>query len=289
MLSISVEEFLIWKKKQLSKGGDHQSLAVLLDCVGGVSKSDINLTTINPQGILHLKKKLEFLESVWDDHLLKSCPIQYLCGIAFWRDLNLKVTNKVLIPRPETELIVDIVSNIFRRKSEKLFFAELGTGSGAISIALALAYPLSNGVATDIDQDALEIATKNFINSSKQSNLKFYCGNWWSPLENFKGKLDFAVSNPPYIPKDTYEKLPKEVKNFEPKVALLGGQDGLKHIREIIQKAPLFLKEKGWLILENHFDQGEKVKKILIKNKFSSIEIVKDLSGIGRFTIGRYK
>ena len=222
--------------------------------------------------------------------MFKSCPIQYLCGITFWRDLKLKVTDKVLIPRAETELIVDIVFNIFRMKSEKLFFAELGTGSGAISIALALAYPLSNLVSTDIDQDALKIATKNYKkNSSKQSNLKFYCGNWWSPLESFKGKLDLAISNPPYIPEDTYEKLPKEVKNFEPKVALLGGEDGLNHIREIIQKAPIFLKEKGWLILENHFDQGEKVKQILFKNKFTSIEIVKDLSCIGRFTIGRYK
>jgi len=288
MLSTSVEEFLIWKKKQLSKGGDQQSFAVLLDCIGGVSRSDVHLIAINSYGILHLKKKLEYLESVWDDHLLKCCPIQYLCGITFWRDLKLKVTNKVLIPRPETELIVDIVFNIFRRKSEKLFFAELGTGSGAISIALALAYPFSEGVATDIDQNVLEIATKNYISSSKQSNLKFYCGNWWSPLESFKGNLDLAISNPPYIPKDTYEKLPKEVKNFEPKVALLGGEDGLKHIREIIQKAPLFLKENGWLILENHFDQSEKVKQLLIKNKFTSIEIVKDLSGIGRFTIGRY-
>ena len=289
MLSISIEEFLFWKKKQLSKGGDPQSFAVLLDSIGGISTCDLNLVSINFKGNLHLKKNLVFLESIWNHHLLKSCPIQYLCGITFWRDLKLKVTNKVLIPRPETELIVDIVFNIFRKKSEKLFFAELGTGSGAISIALALSYPFSEGVATDIDQDALEIATKNFINSSKQSNLKFYCGNWWSPLESFKGKLDLAISNPPYIPKDTYEKLPKEVKNFEPKVALLGGEDGLKHIREIIQKAPLFLKEKGWLILENHFDQSEKVKQLLIKNKFTSIEIVKDLSGIGRFTIGRYK
>ena len=289
MLCISVEELLFWKKKQLSKGGDQQSFEVLLDFIGGISTSDLNLKILNPKGNLHLKQNLEFLEYIWNEHLLKSCPIQYLCGITFWRDLKLKVTNKVLIPRPETELIVDIVFNIFKKKSEKLFFAELGTGSGAISIALALAYPFSDGLATDIDQDALEIASKNFITSSKQSNLNFYCGNWWSPLENFKGKLDLAISNPPYIPKDTYEKLPKEVKNFEPKVALLGGEDGLKHIREIIQKAPLFLKEKGWLILENHFDQGEKVKELLIKNKFTSIEIVKDLSGIGRFTIGRYK
>lgn len=289
MLSISVKEFLFWKKTQLSKGGDHQSLALLLDSVGGISKSDLNSLNIKPEGNLYLKKNLDYLESIWEDHLLKSCPIQYLCGIAFWRDLKLEVTDKVLIPRPETELIVDIVTMIFGKNSQKLFFAELGTGSGAISIALAMAYPLSYGVATDVDQDALEIATKNFINSSKQSNLKFHCGHWWTPLERFKGKLDLAISNPPYIPTNIYEKLPKEVKNFEPKIALLGGEDGLKHIREIIQKAPLFLKEKGWLILENHFDQGEKVKQLLIKNKFKSVEIVNDFSGIGRFTIGRYK
>ena len=227
--------------------------------------------------------------SIWDEHVISSIPIQYLCGVAFWRDLKLKVTDKVLIPRPESELIVDIVCKIFGKKPQKVFFAELGTGSGAISIALALAYQLWDGIATDIDQDALEIAAKNYIDSSEQSNLRFYWGHWWNPFESFKGKLDLAISNPPYIPQDTYEKLPKEVKNFEPKIALLGGEDGLKHIREIIQNAPLFLREKGWLILENHYDQGEKVKQLLIKNKFKSVEIVNDLSGVGRFTIGRYK
>ena len=289
MLSISVKEFLFWKRKQLSKGGDPQSFALLLDCIAGIPTSDLNLLNINPEGELYLKKSLGYLESIWEDHILKSSPIQYLCETAYWRNLKLKVSEKVLIPRPETELIVDIVFKIFGRKSQKLFFAELGTGSGAISIALALAFPLWDGIASDIDQDALEIAKKNYINSSRQSNLKFYCGHWWNPFESFKGKLDLAISNPPYIPNGTYEKLPKEVKNFEPKIALIGGEDGLNHIREIIQKAPLFLKEKGWLILENHFDQGEKVKQIFIKNKFKSVEIVNDLSGVGRFTIGRYK
>ena len=289
MLSISVKEFLFWKKKQLSKGGDNQSFALLLDCVAGISTSDLNLLNINPDGNLYLKEDLNYLELIWEDHLLNSSPIQYLCGITFWRNLKLKVTDKVLIPRPETELIIDIVFDLFGRQSQKIFFAELGTGSGAISIALALAYPLWDGIASDIDQDSLEIAAENYINSSKQSNLEFYCGHWWNPFESFKGKIDLAISNPPYIPNDTYEELPKEVKNFEPKIALLGGEDGLKHIREIIQKAPLFLREKGWLILENHFDQGEKVKKLLIKNKFKSVEIVNDLSGVGRFTIGRYK
>ena len=289
MLSISVKEFLLWKKNQLSKGGDLQSFYVLLDCIGGITASKLHFSSINPEGTLHLKKNLDFLESIWEDHLISSTPIQYLCGVTFWRDLKLIVTDKVLIPRSETEIIIDIVFKIFAKKSHKLLFAELGTGSGAISIALALACPLWEGMATDIDQDALKIAYKNYKKLSNLSNLRFSCGHWWEPFESYKGSLDFAISNPPYIPKDTYEKLPKEVKNFEPKIALFGGEDGLKHIREIIQKAPLYLKEKGWLILENHFDQGEKIEQLFINNSFTSVEIVKDHSGVGRFTIGRYK
>ena len=289
MLSIPVKEFLFWKKKQLSKGGDIQSFDFLLDSIGGLSQENLKLLSIHQEESLRLKENLHHIETIWDRHIKSTTPIQYLCGMTFWRDLKLQVTDKVLIPRPETELIIDIVFKLFGKKSKKFFFAELGTGSGAISIALALAFPQWEGIATDIDQDALEVANKNYINSAERKNLRFYCGNWWSPLESFKGKIDLAISNPPYIPKDTYEKLPKEVKNFEPKIALLGGEDGLKHIREIIQKAPLFLKEKGWLILENHFDQGKKVKQLLIKNKFTSVEILNDLSGVGRFTIGRYK
>ena len=243
MPSISVKEFLYWKKKQLFKGGDHESLSFLLDCVGGITNSDLNLLVTNPDNKFNLKKNLDFLESIWENHLFSSSPIQYLCGETFWRDLKLKVTDKVLIPRPETELVVDIVSKIFGKKSQKVFFAELGTGSGAISIALALAYPLWKGVATDIDQDALEIAIKNYRNSSKESNLKFYCGHWWNPLKSFQGKFDLAVSNLALYSWDTYENLPKEVKNFEPKIALFGGEDGLKHISEIIQKALFFKRE----------------------------------------------
>ena len=237
----------------------------------------------------YILKNLDYLESIWEDHIYNSKPIQYLCGITFWRNLKLTVTEKVLIPRPETELIIDIVSKIFGKTSHKLLFAELGTGSGAISIALSLKYPLWEGIATDIDKNALEIATKNHADSSKKSNLNFICGHWWTPLKSLQGKLDLAISNPPYIPKNIYEKLPKEVKHFEPKIALFGGDDGLEHIREIIKKAPLFLRNKGWLVLENHYDQGEKVKQLLIKNDFTLVEIVNDYSGVGRFTIGRYK
>ena len=289
MFLISAEKFSLWKKKQISKGGDNHSLNLLLESLGGLSNIELNLLKINSEKNLNLKVNLDLIESFWDKHLNTSIPIQYLSGISFWRNLKLEVSNRVLIPRPETELIIEIIAGIFKNKAEKITFVDLGTGSGAISIALSLANPNWNGIATDIDKSVIEIASRNYKNNSNQSNLKFYNGNWWDPLANYKGAIDLAVANPPYIPKDTYELLPKEVKNFEPKNALLGGKEGLDHINEIVQQAPIYLKDKGWLLIENHFDQGERVKQLFLENRFTSVKVLKDLSGIGRFTIGRYK
>ena len=289
MFYVSAKEFFLWEKKQLFKGGDKESFYLLLESIAGISHNEINLLRLNSEGDFYFKKNLDLIESFWDNHLTNNVPIQYLSGFSFWRDLKLIVSENVLIPRPETELIIDIVLKIFGNNSQKLVFAELGTGSGAISISLALAHPSWEGIATDIDTNAIDIASRNFINSSNQTNLKFCCGHWWNPLEHLKGELDLVISNPPYIPEEIYKKLPVEVKNFEPKIALLGGEDGLEHIREIIYNAPSYLKEKGWLIIENHFDQGSIVRQLFLDNRFTSVQVLKDFSGIGRFTIGRYK
>ncbi len=286
---ISAEKFSLWKKKQMLKGGDVKSFGLLIDSLGGLSNKDLNLLKIKSEKYVKLNVDLNLLESYWDKHLKFSTPIQYLSGFTYWRDLKLEVSPKVLIPRPETELVIDIVSRRFKNNVDDITFVDLGTGSGAISIALALANPKWDGIATDINKNALDIASRNFTNNSDQSNLKFYYGNWWDPLKKFKGNIDLAIANPPYIPQDTYDKLPIEVKNFEPENALLGGEEGLDHIKEIIQNAPLFLKEKGFLLIENHFDQGGIVKDLFLKNKFTNVELFKDFSGIERFTIGRYK
>ncbi len=289
MFEISTENFLLWKKKQILKGGDSKSLNLLIDSLAGVSNKDLNLLKIKSEKKLKLNTNLDLLESHWDKHLSTSIPIQYLSGISYWRDLKLEVSNEVLIPRPETELIIDIILGILKNKEDQITFVDLGTGSGAISIALALANPNWNGIATDIDKNAIKIASRNFANNANQSNLKFYKGNWWDPLKFLKGEIDLAVANPPYIPQDTYQELPKEVKNFEPKNALCGGEDGMDHINEIVKHAPSYLKDKGWLLIENHFDQGDRVKKLFLENRFTSVKVLKDFSGIGRFTIGRYK
>ena len=286
---ISADKFFLWRKKQLLKGGDNLSLNLLIDLLGGQSDKELNLIKIKSEKNIQLKTTLESLEHYWSQHLESSIPIQYLSGTSYWRDLKLEVSNKVLIPRPETEMIIEIITERFKYQKDKITFVDLGTGSGAIAIALAMANPKWNGLATDIDKNAIEIATRNFTNHSNQSNLKFFLGNWWRPLENFKGEIDLAIANPPYIPKSTYNKLPKEVKNFEPSKALLGGEDGLEHIKQIVRYASMYLKEKAFLLIENHFDQGDRVKQLFLENKFTSVKVLKDFSGIGRFTIGRYK
>ncbi len=289
MFVVSIEKFSLWKKKQILKGGDYKSLSFLIDSLGGLSNKDLNLLKVKAEKNLKLKLNLEVLGALWDKHLNTNIPIQYLSGTSYWRDLQLEVSNKVLIPRPETELIIEIISGKFKNKDEKITFVDLGTGSGAIGIALALLNPKWKGIATDIDKNIIEIASRNFANNSNQSNLKFYCGHWWEPLELFKRKIDLAVANPPYIPQNVYKDLPKEVRSFEPKTALLGGEDGLDHIKEIVQLAPSYLKDKGLLLIENHFDQGKRVKQLFLENKFNEVRVLKDFSGIGRFTIGRYK
>ena len=288
MIKVSAKELLSWIQAISSKCGDKNSLYLLLDLLGGISQEELNLLRINSSKEIYLKQSLNRLNSYWLEFINKKRPIQYICGNTYWRDFKFKVSEDVLIPRKETELIIDIVMGIYRHK-KKVIFADLGTGSGAIAIALASLNQTWSGLATDISANALNIARDNFESICKVSNLKFYCGNWWNPLDNYAGKIEVAISNPPYIPHKVYEELSMSVKKYEPEIALNGGFDGLKHINHIIKDAPIFLKKGGWLILENHFNQANQVVNLFKDNGFDSIEIINDYSGIGRFTIGRYK
>ena len=286
---VSAKELLKWIYIHKSQGGDDESLYLLLDISGGLTKKQLYNLKVNSLVNFPLKESLKELSNKWFEHLKDKKPIQYICGATYWRDLKLNVSQDVLIPRVETEQIIDIVNTIFPNREQNLNFVDLGTGSGAIAIALALANPNWQGYATDIDNNALEVARNNLSNFKKVSNLSFLKGNWWMPLKNLKRGFDLAIANPPYIPKKVYEKLPFEVKGFEPKRALYGGDDGFKDINIIISNAPKYLADKGWLIIESHFDQGEKVKKLFLENGFDSISLINDCFGIGRFTIGRYK
>ena len=289
MFEISTKELFLWIKdiKKNKQGID--DFYLLLDLLGGISKSELLLLKINAQEKVNLNIDLFSLKKKWLEYLKLSKPIQYISGSSYWRNFKFELTNDVLIPRVETEQIVEIASNIFDYEDKKIIFADLGTGSGTISISLVVENSNWKGLATDIDINAIQVAQKNHKKICSESDINFYCGNWWEPLKKYSGRINLAISNPPYIPRSVYEKLPPSVKNFEPKIALYGGEDGLYHIQQIISEAPKFLVKGGWLILENHFDQSKKIKNLLRDYGFNSLKTINDTFGIGRFTIGRYK
>ena len=289
MFEISTKELFLWIKdiKKNKQGID--DFYLLLDLLGGISKSELLLLKINAQEKVNLNIDLFSLKKKWLEYLKLSKPIQYISGSSYWRNFKFELTNDVLIPRVETEQIVEIASNIFDYEDKKIIFADLGTGSGTISISLVVENSNWKGLATDIDINAIQVAQKNHKKICSESDINFYCGNWWEPLKKYSGRINLAISNPPYIPRSVYEKLPSSVKDFEPKIALYGGEDGLYHIQQIISEAPKFLVKGGWLILENHFDQSKKIKNLLRDSGFNSLKTINDTFGIGRFTIGRYK
>ena len=178
MYKVSVRELFLWLKDSDSKKFNKDALYFLLDIKGGISKQDLNLLRINPKKDIYINECLSKLDQFWEQYINKRIPIQYLCGETYWRDLKLKVSNEILIPRKETEQIVDIALDICGIK-KKVLFADLGTGSGAIAISLAASNQNWNGLATDINIKALDIAKENFQELCKNTNLKFYCGDWW--------------------------------------------------------------------------------------------------------------
>ena len=289
MYEISAKDLLLWIRDIKNNKQDIEDFYLLLDLIGGISKSDLFLLKVNSIDRVFLKEEFHSLKKKWIEHTQLFKPIQYIAGSTYWRNFKFELSADVLIPRVETEQIVEIATDVIESNDKKIIFADLGTGSGSIAISLVLENKNWKGIATDIDINALNIAQKNYKRISSESNINFYCGNWWQPLTNYAGRIDLAISNPPYIPKDIYERLPSSVIDFEPKKALYGGEDGLSHIRQIISDAPKFLVKGGWLILENHFDQSKKIKNLLREYGFDSLNTVNDAFGIGRFTIGRYK
>ena len=289
MYEIPTKDLFLWIRDIKNSDQNVDDFYLLLDLVAGITKSDLFLLKINSKQKVFSKIDFYTLKKKWLEHTRLSKPIQYICGSTYWRNFRIELSKDVLIPRVETEQIVEIASDIFRTEDKKVVFADLGTGSGSIAISLVVENSHWKGLATDIDMNALHIAKKNHNKISSESNINFYCGNWWEPLINYAGMINLVISNPPYIPRNIYERLPSSIIDFEPKKALYGGEDGLSHIKQIISDAPKFLVKGGWLILENHFDQSKKIKNLLREYGFDSLKTINDIFGIGRFTIGRYK
>lgn len=214
------------------------------------------------------------------EKLSQGTPLQYITHQQNFMGLSFYVDETVLIPQPDTEILVEEVIQIASQK-ERPDLLDLCTGSGCIAIALAKHITKANILATDISKKALEIAQKN----AKQHGveIEFLVSDLW---EKVRGTYDIIVSNPPYIRTDVIPTLDREVQK-EPILALNGGKDGLFFYRAIIEKATMFLKEKGMLCLEIGYDQKEQVVALLEENQYQVKKVKKDWGGNDRVVIAQ--
>ena len=212
-------------------------------------------------------------------------PTQYILGEWEFMGLPFHVGEGVLIPRGDTEVLVETI--LEKQQSEPMkSILDIGTGSGCIPVSLGHYGKFEQIMAVDISPKALSYATKNA--DENKINIDFYESDLFTnvPAE-WKGRLDAIVSNPPYIPKKDIEELMTEVKDFEPMNALDGGEDGLDFYRAIVEQAKDWLVDGGWLFFEIGYDQGEDLKTLLNESGYTEIEIRKDLAGLDRVAMGR--
>ncbi|MCR2044678.1 peptide chain release factor N(5)-glutamine methyltransferase [Anaerosalibacter massiliensis] len=218
-------------------------------------------------------------------------PLSYILKEKEFYGLNFYIEEGVLVPRPDTEILVEWIINKVNEefKNEYLDIVELGTGSGCI--ALTLAYYLENikVFAVDIDDKALKVAKINRDKFKLNNKVKFYKGDLFNGIKTLQleGKVDIIVSNPPYIPTEDISKLQIEVREHEPKNALDGGESGFSYYEKIVPDSKEYLKREGILAVEIGYDQGTYVKRLFNENGFKDIYIIKDFQGLDRVVVGR--
>ena len=216
---------------------------------------------------------------------LKGRPIAYIVNNREFMGLDFYVEEGVLIPRPDTEPLVEEVIELVKGK-ENLKIVDIGTGSGAITVSLAKYIKDCQVYSLDISDKALSIGLKNAISNKVEDKINFIKSNIFSGIEDKGLELDVIVSNPPYIRRADIETLHTQDKDYEPYIALEGGEDGLNFYRDITRESVKYLKDKGILAFEVGHDQAEDVSEILKHNGYTNIYTKKDLQGIDRVVIG---
>ncbi|WP_332065864.1 peptide chain release factor N(5)-glutamine methyltransferase [Bartonella sp. CB189] len=215
-------------------------------------------------------------------------PVHRIIGVRDFYGIPFTLSQDTLEPRSDTETLVDIVLPLLKKqvkKSKKISFLDMGTGSGAIAVAILKQIPQSHAVAVDISKDALKTATKNAKNAEVIHRFTPLLSDWFNSV---RGRFDLIISNPPYIPEKDIKNLAKEVRLYDPLHALNGGKDGLNFYRKLAYKAAHYLKENGHIAIEIGYSQEKKVCNLFEKNSFQCIEMRRDLNNIPRALLFAY-
>lgn len=274
-----------------AKGISPKEVDWLLEEIAGIDRLALRLETYKNWSVIQLKLTKNQLNELWQRRLNEHLPVQYIAGVTSWRQFKIAVDNSVLIPRPETECLIDLAQAVIKQTPgmflDKGHWADLGTGSGVLALGLADTFPSMTIHAVDYSQQALSIAQKNARNLGfKDDRIKFYQGSWWQPLEFLKGQFSGMVSNPPYIPTSMLADLQPEVINHEPYLALDGGESGLDCISYLVKVSPDYLQSNGVFLIEMMAGQAQTVKQMLENNgNYCNIQIHPDLAGIERFAV----
>lgn len=214
---------------------------------------------------------------------LEGEPNQYITGMQEFWSLPFRVNPDVLIPRPETEVLMETVLEFLGSPETEVRVLDLGTGSGAIAVALAREFDLIKIVATDSSMAAVKLAQENASLNQVESKIHFVCADMLSAFSSVSRKFAVVATNPPYVSHTEFSELPREIRDYEPRHALNGGPDGLAAIKHIIKEAPAVLSQGGALIMEMGAEQAESVSALVRDSqRYEKYQIIKDYSGLDR-------
>ncbi len=270
-----------------TSGNPHLEAELLLSHLLGLKKTDLYLERdrIVEERVVH-----EFLNAV--EARSRGVPVQYITGTVDFHNVSLIVDGRALIPRPETEVLVQVAIDEIRggpllRERKRLELLEIGTGSGAISCALAREFsevvPLRI-IATDISRAALELAAMNVRRYGLETAIELRWGDAFRPVEG-EGPFDGIISNPPYVRDADRDTLPEEIRDHEPGVALFSGKTGFEMIETLIGGSGRYLRRSGFLALELGLGQFERVERLLRRSGFTRIFMKEDLTGVKRIAL----
>jgi len=277
-----IDEALSWAIKQL-EGGESPSVDAKVMLANILEKSQTFLFTW-PDKTLDALQINQFKDAI--ARRRQGEPVAYIIGKRDFWTLSLFTSSHTLIPRPDTEVLVEQVLNWANENERKnLAICDLGTGTGAIALALASELPQASVTGVDFQTQAVKLATRN-AQANGISNARFLQSDWFHSLKDHT--FDIIVSNPPYI-EETSPYLNEGDVRFEPKTALTSGLDGLNDIKHIINAAPQFLNKGALLAFEHGFNQGDAVRNLLLASGFTAVKTVRDYGDNDRVTVGLWE
>lgn len=282
-MSLSSGELMLEAAEVLRQAGVPEARREAGSLLQYVIQRDRTFLLSHPEYVLTTEEEESFRRYV--ARRAKGEPSQYITGTQAFFGLDFEVTKDVLIPRPETEILVETGLKLLDNGASNPSVCDVGTGSGCIAIALLHENQSASALGIDISEAAIRVARRNALRHHVINRLTLLPSDGFSALRTSQNRFDLIVSNPPYVAGSAWDGLQREVRNHEPRVALVSGPDGLVMIQRLLMESGAFLKPGGHLLFEMGFDQGAVVQNLIDRSMWNILDIQDDLQGIPRIIV----